>query len=173
MTESVPSDENVFAQLSDVTNENAEITNVLTLNVFEKNRANAYRFLKTPYSKRLVLAPQCLRSTANCSADEQRGEYLCNHCGACKIPIIANRAEKLGYLGMKILKGGSIVHRILKELKPEAVLAVCCSIEGIVGILSCEQFGIPAFCVPLLTTGCADTDVDLKDVWGPLEGLLL
>jgi len=140
--------------------------------VFQKNRENALRFLRTPYARRIVFVPQCLRSTSACQAEQRDGEYLCKNCGACKIPHIARRASELGYITTRILKGGSALPRLIRETSPQAVLGVSCVMEGVIGILLCERVGVPAFCVPLLRTGCSDTDVDLKDVMAALEAVL-
>jgi len=140
--------------------------------VFRKNRQNALRFLRTPYAQRVVLVPQCLRATARCQAEERGHEYVCRRCGACKIATIARRAEELGYLGVRILKGGSALPRLVAKTGLKAVLGIACGNEGLLGVLACERAGVPAFCVPLLKTGCADTDVDLEEVNRALEALL-
>jgi len=140
--------------------------------LFRKNRENAFRLLRTPYSQRAVFVPQCLRVTSACQAEERGNEYICKMCGACKIAGIARLAAQLGYISVKILKGGSALSKYVAEARPGAVLGVSCSMEGLLGILACERAGVPAFCVPLLRAGCADTDVDLDDVRSALEAIL-
>jgi hypothetical protein len=140
--------------------------------VFRKNRESAFRFLSTPFAERAVFVPQCLRSTAGCQAEERGNEYICKRCGACKIADISRRAEELGYMAVKILKGGSALQRFVIETRPKAVLGVSCSMEGVMGILACERVGVPAFCVPLARAGCSDTDVDISDVIAALEAFL-
>lgn len=164
--------EGLLKGLHDNDGQGDETEEALMTLVFRKNRENAFRFLRTPYSQRLVCLPQCLRSTAACQAEERHGEYICKRCGACKIVAIAQRARELGYIGTRVLKGGSILLRVVRETKPKAVLGISCSIEGVTGILACERVGVPAFCVPLLRSGCSDTDVDLNDVRSALEAAL-
>jgi len=132
--------------------------------IARKNREHADAFAATPYSRRLVFLPQCLRCTEKCQAHEQGAEHVCAECGACKAGDIVRRGGELGYLGVRILKGGSAVARIIDELRPGAVLGVACHFEGALGILECERLGIPVQCVPLLRDGCADTDVELEPV---------
>jgi hypothetical protein len=139
--------------------------------VSRKNAENLDRFRRTPYSRRLVVVPQCLRSTAKCRAEERNHEHLCAECGACKIAAIVRRARELGYLGVRILKGGSALPRVLSEEKPGAALGVACCMEGFMGLLACEKSGVPACCVPLLRAGCADTDVDLDAVLRTMEDI--
>jgi len=140
--------------------------------VLNGNRENALRFLRTPYAARAVFVPQCLRSTTDCRAEQRGSEYLCKQCGECKICQIVKRAGELGYLGVRILKGGSALARLLGEARPKAVLGVACGNEGALGLLACERAGVPALCVPLSKDGCADTDVNLQDVLAVLEAVL-
>jgi len=162
----------LFERLRENERQEGEAAELLTAAVFRKNRENALEFLRTPYRQRAVFVPQCLRRTAVCQAREHGNEYICRKCGACKIAEIARRAEELGYISVRILKGGSALARFVGETRPKAVLGVSCCVEGVMGILACARAGVPAFCVPLLKTGCADTDVDLADVKGALEAVL-
>ena len=129
-----------------------------------KNEQHAERYARTPYTARIVLVPQCLRATGRCKAVEQAAEYVCKKCRACKIADILDEAERLGFMGVKILKGGAAVTRLLEELRPGAVLGVACSFEGTLGVLECERKGAAVQFVPLARDGCADTDVVLDTV---------
>lgn len=144
----------------------AEVCKALSI---RKNKENALAFSQTDYHERIVLVPQCLRSTSDCKAEEEAAEYRCAKCGACKIASIVRRAEELGYQGVHILKGGSAISRLLEELKPRAILGVACNFEGALGILECERNGVVVQFVPLLNDGCADTDVELDEVLEVLE----
>lgn len=136
-----------------------------------KNRQYAAAYAAVPYSRRLVLVPQCLRASGRCRAEERGAEYLCRLCRACPVAAVVERAGELGYLGVKILKGGSAVAGCLRELAPGAVLGLACAFEGAVGISECERLGVPVRFVPLARDGCADTDVDLAAVMAAMEEL--
>jgi hypothetical protein len=164
--------ERLLQGLSKHDGQNGEMARELAKIVLQKNGQNALRFLSTPYAGRVVLVPQCLRSTSACRAEERNGEYLCRGCGACKIADIARHARELGYLGTRILKGGSAVARLVAETKARAVLGISCPMEGVLGALVCQSAGVPSFCVPLLKAGCSDTDVDLDDVRAAMEACL-
>jgi hypothetical protein len=137
---------------------------VCTALTSRKNTEQALAFSRTPYSARLLLLPQCLRATGRCVAKEETAEYVCAECGSCKIAAMSKRAAELGYLGVRILKGGSAVGRLLEHFKPQALLGVACSFEGAIGMVECERRGVAVQFVPLLKDGCADTDVDLEEV---------
>jgi hypothetical protein len=132
--------------------------------VARKNAEHAAAFRATPFARRMVFLPQCIRCTEKCAAHEQAAEHVCARCGECKAGEISRRGGELGYLGVHILKGGSAVARLVEKLRPGAVLGVACQFEGALGILECERQGIPVQCVPLLRDGCADTDVELSRV---------
>ena len=134
-----------------------------------KNKEYALEFSRSEFHERVVFVPQCLRSTGNCSAEERAAEYVCKRCRRCKIVEIVERAEELGYMGVRILKGGSAIARLLKELRPRAAVGVACSLEGALGMLECERLGVAVQFVTLLRDGCADTDVDLDEVLETME----
>jgi len=134
-----------------------------------KSKEHAPAFARAPFAERLLLLPQCLRNTELCEATEEAAEYVCARCDACKIGAIARRAEELGYGRVCILKGGSAIVRLIAAMQPKAVLGVACHLEGVLGILECERQGVPVLFLPLLRDGCADTDVDLDEVFETLE----
>jgi len=137
--------------------------------ISKKNKEHALAFSKTPLAGRLLIVPQCLRAVGACKAEERSMEYLCGRCGACKISKMADRVEELGCMGIRILKGGSAIGRILQDLAPAAVLGVACDLEGALGMLEADRRGMPVQFIPLLRDGCADTDVDLDEVLDTLE----
>ncbi len=130
----------------------------------KENKKNLKDYTLIPFSQRLILLPQCLRNTRKCQAEERGNQYLCKRCGACKIGKIILEAERLGYQGVYILKGGSAVQPLLKVNRPRAVLGVACQVEGEVGIKICKKNRVKVQFVSLLRDGCADTDVNLKSV---------
>jgi hypothetical protein len=146
-----------------------DITELCAAITSRKNKEQALPFSAVPYAERLVVVPHCLRATGACKAEEKSAFYVCARCRACKIADIVEKAEELGYLGVKILKGGSAVSAMLREVKPRAVLGVACSFEGALGALECEKQGIAVQFVALARDGCADTDVDVQEVLQALE----
>jgi hypothetical protein len=64
-----------------------------------------------------------------------------------------------------VVPGGSLVYKLIKELKPKAVLGVACLKELIMAL---EEVRIPAQGVILSRDGCVNTDVHLEEVTGKL-----
>jgi hypothetical protein len=131
------------------------------LYVEAKNRSLLKNFASTPYSERILLLPQCLRSR-ECPAELGKYGYECKECGRCCVEKIKHVTKDLGYKGTFILPGGSIAKKILLEMKPKASLGVACFKELVLGSFLCEKLGIIGQGVALLRDGCVDTIVDWK-----------
>ena len=126
-----------------------------------ENRKNRKKFLKIPFSERLILLPQCLRNSKNCIAKEEGPIYRCALCGKCAVAKITVKAGELGYKAVYVLKGGKIIPDIFKKQAPGAVIGVACYYEGFLGMNICREFKIPVQFFSLLRDGCADTEVDI------------
>lgn len=123
-----------------------------------KNTKHKDRFASTPYQNRVLLLPQCLRSS-ECEAELGQYGYECKGCGKCGIRDIKREAELIGYR-VFILPGGSMVERVFKQFKPQACLGVACLKELVMGIYLSERLNITPFTIPLLHNGCVNTNVD-------------
>lgn len=135
----------------------------------KKNRRMETAYAQTPFAERVVLVPHCLRAAGRCAAKESGSYYTCAGCGLCKIASIDKKAKELGYRGVFILKGGRTVETLVRELKPAAVVGVACFFEGAQGFELTERSNIAVQFVSLAKDGCADTDVNLDEVFRTLE----
>jgi hypothetical protein len=140
---------------------------VLELYVTAKNNVSRNRFNRLPYSERIVLLPQCLRSR-DCPARPCEDGYLCVDCGRCRLGRIIRVAEALGYMRAVVISGGSVVPKIFARLRPRGCLGVGCLKELVMGSFVCEKFGVAGQGLPLLKDGCFETDLD----WGMLERMM-
>jgi len=129
------------------------------LYVKTKNSASREKFASTPYGERILLLPQCLRST-ECPAELGEYGYECQECGKCNLKKMISLAKTLGYKGVFILPGGSIAQKILLEIRPKACLGVACFKELVLGSFLCEKLGVIGQGVALLRDGCVNTLVD-------------
>ncbi len=123
----------------------------------------ASAFAATPFDRRLLLLPHCLRSSTSCSAAFDSEGLICAHCALCPISDIQTRAEKLGYR-VAVAEGVTSVTMHALEGQADAILGVACldSLEKSYGRIS--EWGIPHMAVPLLTDGCEDTEADLTEL---------
>ncbi len=120
-----------------------------------RNYINTKKFLETPYEKRFIFMPQCLRSV-QCPAKLTPEGIMCIDCGRCGIGEAKKYAESLGYR-FYVVPGSSFIKRIIKKGRPGAIVGVGCSKEG---LDLCHSHGIPARGVPLSTSGCVATSID-------------
>jgi len=136
---------------------------LLKIYVETKNSASIKKFATTPYSQRILLLPQCLRSR-QCPAELKEYGYECQACGKCNLNKLISQAKALGYKNVFILPGGAVVSKIIAREKPRACLGVACFKELVLGSFLCEKLGVIAQGVSLLRDGCVDTKVDWKTV---------
>jgi len=123
-----------------------------------RNYINTKEFLKTPYEKRFIFMPQCLRSV-QCPAKLTPEGIMCIDCGRCGIGEAKRYAEGMGYKFF-VVPGSSFIKRIIKKGRPGAIVGVGCSMEIKEGLDLCHSHGIPARGVPLSTSGCVATSID-------------
>jgi hypothetical protein len=136
---------------------------LIELYITVKNAAHKQKFVSTPYTNRVLLLPQCLRSK-NCSAELGAYGYSCSRCGKCTIKKILEEAEDLGYQGTYILSGGRLVEKIFRKLMPKACVGVGCINELLLGSFVAEKFNVVGQAVKLKRDGCVNSDVDWNSV---------
>ncbi len=129
-----------------------------------KNHALEDEFREIPKKKRYIFLPQCLRDSGECEAELTDEGYKCKRCGSCDIDEIISTAEDLGYEHVYIVPGLSLIKKIAKKEKPQAVVGVACYGELVEGIRYTSIHDIPAQGIPLLKEGCKDTVVDVDRV---------
>jgi hypothetical protein len=139
------------------------------VNIEMRNMILRKRFSETPYADRLIVLPQCLRSL-ECPAKFSSIEGAkCAKCGKCKIIQITEKADSMGYKGVYIAPGGGFVKRILKKMKPLAMIGVGCPVEVYWGLQGVSDAGLIGQGVLLLRDGCVTTDIDLDELFAVME----
>jgi geranylgeranyl pyrophosphate synthase len=113
-----------------------------------------------PYERRVLLLPQCLRSSEFCEAEADAYGLLCRRCGRCALGQLEQEAESLGYVVL-IAEGTTVVTQLLEQGKVDAVIGVSCleALERSFPHLAAEA--IPGMAIPLNRAGCVDTEVDV------------
>ena len=125
-----------------------------------QNEEHLSAWRETPVSKRIVLLPQCLRQPG-CPANLYEMGYICQDCSPdCQVNKISQEALRLGYKGVYILPGGTMIQTILNRTQPEAILGISCEKEALLGGLLVNQLGLTGQAVFLLRDGCFMTVVD-------------
>jgi phosphohistidine swiveling domain-containing protein len=130
------------------------------------------RLAAVPPSERVLLLPHCLRDSQRCQADNTKHGLICKGCSPnCAIHRLQREALELGYGGVCVAPGGTLVLEFLAQRKPRGIVAVACPKELEMGLEAVAKMGqepgweMPAtVIVPLSKDGCVDTEVDVERV---------
>ncbi|MDW7998250.1 MAG: DUF116 domain-containing protein [Thermodesulfovibrio sp.] len=112
--------------------------------------------------KILLLLPHCIQNS-KCDVRLTFDVFKCRRCGDCKIKDLIEIAETYE-IAIAIATGGTIARKVVKEIKPDAIIAVACERDlssgivdtypiHVIGILNERPFG-----------PCIDTTVSLQKV---------
>ncbi len=138
-------------------------TMVLIGNFFWKRQ-----FLATPFDRRLLLLPHCLKHAEGCPADYDEFGLDCERCGACSIADYKVKAEKLGYRVL-VAEGSPIVLKIIVSGYVDGILGVACLNVLEKAIDKVLIAGVPSYAIPLHSGDCKNTTLDEPWVWDVLD----
>ncbi len=134
---------------------------IITLN----NRLVKAQGIKT--KRILLLLPHCLQIN-ECDVRITNNIYNCKRCGKCKIKYLIQITED-NDLSLFVATGGTIARRIVKDVKPEAIVAVACERDLSSGIV--DTYPLPVWGVTNEKPSgpCLNTTVDLEKVKEAIE----
>jgi len=113
----------------------------------------------TPFNRRLLLLPQCLKNNSNCNAVIDQLGLICAGCQSCQIDSILQKAESLGYATL-VAEGTTVAVSLVQEGTIDAVIGVSCMSVLQKSFEPVSRAAVPVIGIPLLFEGCAETDVD-------------
>ncbi|RMG74385.1 MAG: DUF116 domain-containing protein [Nitrospirae bacterium] len=110
----------------------------------------------------LVLLPHCIQID-QCDIRITHDIYKCKRCGRCEIKDLIEIADTYG-LSLHVATGGTLARRIVKEVRPEAIVAVACERDLSSGIA--DTYPMPVIGVPNIRPygPCRNTQVSLEQV---------
>ena len=126
------------------------------------------QFLATPFERRMLLLPHCLKHADGCPADYDEFGLDCERCGACSIADYKKKAEELGYKVL-VAEGSPVVLRIIVEGYVDGILGVACLNVLEKAIDKILLAGVPSYAVPLHSGNCKNTTLDESWVWECLD----
>ncbi len=132
--------------------------------VLVSNAAWRETLARTPYDRRLLLVPKCLRAEDICPAPFDEFGLLCKECGLCSLHDLTVEAERLGY-AVLVAEGSAIVRKMIESGKVEAIVGVSCLNVLEKCFPHLEATAVPGVAIPLLQDDCVNTSVDLDWVW--------
>jgi hypothetical protein len=115
----------------------------------------------------LLLLPHCLQ-ISDCNVRITHNIYNCKRCGRCEIKDLISIAESHN-LNLFIATGGTLARKIVKEKRPEAIVAVACERDLSSGII--DSYPLPVLGVTNERPfgPCFNTKVDLGQVIEAIE----
>ncbi len=126
------------------------------------------QFLATPFERRMLLLPHCLKHAEGCPAEYTEFGLDCERCGACTIADYKVKAEQLGYKVL-VAEGSPIVLKIIVGGYVDAILGVACLNVLEKAIDKVLIAGVPSYAVPLHSGDCHNTSLDESWIWEVLD----
>lgn len=126
------------------------------------------QFLATPFDKRMLLLPHCLKHAEGCPAEYDEFGLDCERCGACSIADYKSTAEKLGYKVL-VAEGTPIVLKLIVGGYVDAILGVACLNVLEKAIDKVLLAGVPSYAVPLHSGDCKNTKLDESWIWEVID----
>lgn len=118
--------------------------------------------IKVVPAKLLILTPHCIQNET-CQYKVTHDIANCRKCGACQVGDLLTLSQKYG-VHVAISTGGTLARKVIKTLRPNAVLAIACERDLTSGIQ--DVFPLPVIGVlnERPNGPCRNTRIDLKRV---------
>ena len=118
--------------------------------------------IKVAPNKLLILTPHCIQQET-CQYKVTHDIANCRKCGACQVGDLLTISEKYG-VHVTISTGGTLARKVIKTLRPHAVLAIACERDLTSGIQ--DVFPLPVIGVlnERPNGPCCNTRIDVKRV---------
>ncbi|OWZ84165.1 DUF116 domain-containing protein [Natranaerobius trueperi] len=110
----------------------------------------------------LILLPHCLQSS-QCPHRITLEINNCHRCGKCAIDGLLHLSEEYG-VPVRVATGGTLARKVVKEIRPKAIIAVACERDLTSGILDTNPLPVLGVVNERPYGPCFDTQVDLSRV---------
>lgn len=128
------------------------------------------KHITVPADKLLILTPHCIQKE-DCAFKITKELKNCKRCGSCQVDDLIKIAATYG-VRLAIVTGGTMARKVIKEMRPRAVLAIACERDLTSGIQ--DVFPMPV--IGILNERphgpCCNTRVDIKRVRQAVEDFL-
>ena len=122
----------------------------------------------TPFNRRLLLLPQCLKNNMHCQGVFDELGLVCAGCKNCQLDDILEKAEKMGYATL-VAEGTTMAIGLVEEGSIDAVIGVSCMPVLQNSFESVTRAAVPAIGLPLLFDGCENTSLDYDWLFYEME----
>lgn len=118
----------------------------------------------------LILAPHCLQKW-DCPYKITTDVSNCRHCGKCDIDKLCQLANEFK-VHLAVVTGGTLARKIVKEIKPKAIVAIACERDLTEGILDTRPLPVIGVLNSRPEGPCKNTKIDVEKVREALSFLL-
>ncbi|MEG6585996.1 DUF116 domain-containing protein [Dendrosporobacter sp. 1207_IL3150] len=126
--------------------------------------------VKVKPEKLLILTPHCIQQDS-CPYKITRDVNNCKACGNCQVGELLKLSQTLGF-HFAVVTGGTLARKVIKTLRPHAVLAIACERDltsgiqdvyplPVIGVINERPFG-----------PCCNTKVDMHNVESVIKEFL-
>ena len=126
--------------------------------------------IKVKPEKLLILTPHCIQLDT-CPVKITQDVNNCRRCGGCQVGELLTLSESYG-VNLAVVTGGTLARRVVKTLRPHAILAIACERDltsgiqdvfplPVIGVLNERPFG-----------PCCNTRVNMQQVKQAIEGFI-
>ncbi|XOB65694.1 DUF116 domain-containing protein [Deferribacteres bacterium DY0037] len=117
----------------------------------------------------LILLPHCLQLD-DCGLKLTSDIGKCVGCGKCDIKDLVEIAEKYN-LAINVATGGTVARRIVKETRPDVILAVACERDLLSGIQDTYPLPVIGFCNKRPNGECRSTRVNVRMIEDEIKNI--
>lgn len=118
----------------------------------------------------LVISPHCLQNSS-CEYKITNDIHNCRRCGKCHVDKLIELQEKYGFI-LRIVTGGTLARKVIKEAKPRAIIAVACERDLVSGLNDVRSIPVIAIINIRVYGPCQDTQVKIDEVENAINSLI-
>jgi hypothetical protein len=112
--------------------------------------------------KLLILTPHCIQHES-CPYKITRDVHNCHSCGKCRVSDLLALSEKYG-CHVAVVTGGTLARKVVKTIRPHAVLAIACERDLTSGIQDVYPLPVVGVLNERPEGPCCNTTVDIARV---------
>ncbi|SNX55596.1 DUF116 domain-containing protein [Thermoanaerobacterium sp. RBIITD] len=120
------------------------------------------RNIKYKQEDLLILAPHCIQFN-ECIYKVTNDIDNCRRCGKCQVNDLIKLKEKYG-VKVAIATGGTLARKVVKDLKPNAIIAIACERDLTSGIMDVKKIPVYGIINVRPYGPCFNTKVDIGEV---------
>ena len=128
------------------------------------------RQVHTTPDQLLILAPVCLQE-ASCVRKVTHDIENCRQCGRCPVGDLLRISKHYG-VHLALATGGTKARQLLKELRPQVVIAIACERDLVSGLQDARSIVVKGIANQRPNGPCFNTLVDIEEVENTLQDFL-